>query len=278
MDRTDWGKFTEWSRMFDALCDRAGYFDDTALASAYCALTQGKGQKQYETTLRNLNNWRTGRHLPRPANLRVLSRLLAVDHDPAIKEQWNTLYKRAKEVETRGQALAVSGDLPPATANGGIVAHAPPPTVVTIYESAVGGRKRWSNLQAVLGGLALLCIGGATGAAITASGWKPWGGPADGTPIIAFRPEQKFEVGESRPMYAVRGDCGKLPPDWATIAAGLPYPTLGKLSDGGLAQRNSKFCKGLTPAQAIVFTAEKAGVEEFEIQGDFFKMTVLPAS
>lgn len=276
MDGTDWGKFSDWSRMFDALCDRAGYFDDTALASAYCALTQSKGQKQFETTLRNLNNWRTGRHLPRPANLRVLTKLLKLDEDPAAAAHWNALYKRAREVEAKGTDIVAAGEVLPA-AKATTSMMTPQPQVVTVYESALSGRKRWSNLQALLGGLVLLIAGGAAGAAITASGWRPWGGPADGKPIIQFKPDVRMRVGDSRPIYAYRGDCGILPPAWGVIASELPDPKLGTLTDGGLAQKNSKFCKGLTPAQAIVFTARQAGVEEFEIQGDFFKMTVDPA-
>jgi hypothetical protein len=84
-----------------------------------------------------------------------------------------------------------------------------------------------------------------------------------------------MKVGESRPIYAVRGDCGKLPSDWNEMLPDLPSVKTGTLSDGGLARRHSKFCQGLTPARAIRFTAATAGTEEFEIQGDFFKMTVL---
>ena len=54
-------------------------------------------------------------------------------------------------------------------------------------------------------------------------------------------------------------------------------PPPSAASDGGLARRNSKFCKGTTPARAIVYTAAKAGMEELMIQGDFLKVTVAEA-
>jgi hypothetical protein len=66
-----------------------------------------------------------------------------------------------------------------------------------------------------------------------------------------------------------------MPRDWTDVADALPSTALGTFSDGGLARRNSKFCKGITPARAIVFTASQAGVEEFLIQGDFMKVTVV---
>lgn len=134
--------------------------------------------------------------------------------------------------------------------------------------------KRFSLFQAISGGIFLLMAGVAAGSLITASGWRPWAGPADNAPIVPFRPVVTMKVGDTRPIYAERGDCGKLPRDWEMVEPDLPTLRTGTFSDGGLARRFSKFCQGLTPARAIVFTATTAGVEEFEIQGDFFKMTV----
>lgn len=280
MEEADWRQFSQWHLLFDELCNRAGFYDDATLAGAYCTLTQSKGQKQFETTVRNLNNWRSGRHVPRAGNLRILSRLLDIAGNPELQVQWNELYKRAKDLEVVRPAASGS-PLPvvsrfPASGYVDLPATTSATLIPTAYYGFVARPKRWSHLQALLGGLVLLCIGVAAGAVLGASGWRPWAGPADNAPIIAFNPKIDMKVGESRPIYAERSDCGKLPRDWAEVRAELPFARTGEFSDGGLARRFSKFCKGLTPARAIVFTATKAGIEEFEIQGDFFKMTVTP--
>ena len=84
-------------------------------------------------------------------------------------------------------------------------------------------------------------------------------------------------VGQEKLIHAVRGDCGKMPPTWETLERGLDKVLTGTFSDGGLVRRNSVFCKGLTPARAVRFTATTPGVEEFQVQGDRIKMTVKAA-
>ncbi len=254
-----WASFERWHQLFDQLCNSAGFYDDASLAKAYCHLAGMEDPKQQEATVRNLNNWRQGRHLPQQRNLDILATVLEVDRDPALRERWDALYEKAK--------LAGDDDVP--------VAKVVPVAGPEVERSPKSSRG--ISLSQAAAGLALFVAGAAAGSAITASGWRPWGGPADNAPIIPFEPLVTMKVGESRPIYAVRGDCGQLPPSWVEIAAELPSPKLGTISDGGLARRNSKLCKGLTPAQAIVFSAKTAGVEEFKIQGDFFKMTVEPA-
>jgi hypothetical protein len=276
MGETDDAAFTRWHLMFDELCNRAGYYDDATLASAYCALTASKGQRQFETAMRNLNNWRSGRHLPRSGNLRVLAKLLNVADDPATLALWSRLYRQAEDMEARSGL--------PVPISTSAVAGARPMTVIAGVPHASGlpallsreglSRRRFSMLQAVLGGIVLLAAGATVGSLITASGWRPWAGPADHAPIVPFNPVVTMKVGDTRPIYAERGDCGKLPRDWELVESDQPALRPGTFSDGGLARRFSKFCQGLTPARAIVFTATTPGIEEFEIQGDFFKMTV----
>lgn len=276
---SEWLKFTHWHLLFDELCNRAGHYDDAALASAYCMLTASKGQRQFDTAIRNLNNWRSGRHLPRTASLRVLAKLLKVPEERELQDHWNALYKEAKEMESgHARPIVPAFGTPPAEA--GRAAETPAHFVHYMVSSggmaAPGwrGRKRFSALQMAAGGGTMLVLGAVLGAAITASGWRPWAGPADNAPIVPFKPVVTMKVGDSRPIYAERGDCGELPRDWSFVETDLPTLRTGSFSDGGLARRHSKFCHGLTPARAIVFTAERPGIEEFEIQGDFFKMTV----
>lgn len=279
MGEPDDTAFRHWHVLFDELCNRAGYYDDATLASAYCALTASKGQRQHETALRNLNNWRSGRHLPRSGNLRVLAKLLNVADDPQTQKLWNQLYRQAGETEGKARP-----GLPVPVAQYVVPTSKPMTAVVEVTGRQTGltplfgperlGRKRFSTIQAAFGGAVLLAVGATAGALVTASGWRPWAGPADHAPIIAFNPVVNMKVGDARPIYAERGDCGKLPRDWHLLASDLPALRTGTFSDGGLARRFSKFCQGLTPARAIVFTASAPGIEEFEIQGDFFKMTV----
>lgn len=279
MGETDDTAFTRWHLLFDELCNRAGYYDDATLASAYCTLTASKGQRQFETAMRNLNNWRSGRHLPRAGNLRVLAKLLNVADDPATHALWSQLYKQAGDMEAKVGSglpvpvapLAVAGARPMT-----VLARVPyqPSGLPALLSRERLRRKRFSALQAMLGGIVLLAAGAMAGALVTASGWRPWAGPADHAPIVPFNPVVTMKVGDMRPIYAERGDCGKLPRDWEMVESDLPSLRTGTFSDGGLARRFSKFCQGLTPARAIVFTATTPGVEEFEIQGDFFKMTV----
>lgn len=247
-----------WHVLFNELCNRAGYFDDAALAAAYCGLIGNKDQKQFDTVLRNLNNWRSGRHLPRSGNLRILENLLAIRKGTALQARWRELHRTARPLEEEARAM-------PDTTR--VQTSPPVPTRV----SQAG---RWKVAQAVCAGIALFCTGALAGGGVVASGWRPWAGPADNAPIIPFRPDITMKRGETRPIYAVRGDCGELPKDWADLLPDLPETRTGSLSDGGLARRHSKFCQGLTPARAIRFTASVVGTEEFEIQGDFFKMTV----
>ncbi|MGS1093599.1 hypothetical protein ACVCNR_03325 [Aquamicrobium terrae] len=279
MGELDGTAFPYWHLLFDELCNRAGYYDDATLASAYCALTASKGQRQFETAMRNLNNWRSGRHLPRPGNLRVLAKLLNVADDPATQDLWNRLYREAGDIDHKVRSGLPAPVAPYPAPRGGLLPAIVHPMPAPFRQPALlgserFGRKRFSALQAALGGIVLLAIGATAGSLVTASGWRPWAGPADDAPIIPFRPVVAMKLGESRPIYAERSDCGKLPRDWELVESDLPVLRTGTFSDGGLARRFSKFCQGLTPARAIVFTATATGVEEFEIQGDFFKMTV----
>lgn len=274
MTEEGWQRADRWYELFDMLCDRAGYYDDADLAAAYCALTGHGERKQFEAAARNLNNWRSGRHLPRPGNLRLLARLLKVADDPELQQHWTRLYRQA------GQAPESSSRLPVVSAGLGRDVELLPPAavgtdVLVPYRAVAGGGRRWSSAQAALACLVFLCAGAAAGATVATYVWQPWRGVADDAPVVPFRPKIEMKLGETRVIHAERGDCGKLPRDWAAVQSNLPYVRMGSFSDGGLARRFSKFCQGLTPARAIRFTATSAGIEEFEIQGDFFKLTVL---
>ena len=260
MEEQDLLAFDTWHSLFNELCNRAGYFDDAALAAAYCNLAGNKGQMQFDTVLRNLNNWRSGRHVPRSGKLRILENLLGLRKDTALLARWRDLHRMARPVDE-------GAHLPPGRTAA--------PQNMAAEQQAGRSSARWTTLQAACGGFLLFCLGAMVGGGMVASDWRPWAGPADNAPIIPFRPNVTMKLGETRPIYAVRGDCGQLPGEWQELSLDLPAVRTGNFSDGGLARRHSKFCQGLTPARAIRFTATVAGMEEFEIQGDFFKMTVI---
>jgi hypothetical protein len=246
-----------WHVLFDELCSRAGFHDAASLASRYCETSGGGGQKEHDAALRNLNNWRSGRHIPRLRSLKKLETILELDRSPELLQRWRTLYRQANEDDDDNQAVPPGGR--PEEAEGAI-AH--------------GWRDKLTGSSLAAGGILLFATGVMVGY-IGASGWRPWGGPADNAPMVPYRPDIVMSVGESRVIHSERGDCGQMPRDWTDVADALPSTALGTFSDGGLARRNSKFCKGITPARAIVFTASQAGVEEFLIQGDFMKVTVV---
>jgi hypothetical protein len=207
MEDGNWRHYAHWHQLFDELCNGAGYYDTAALAFAYCALTASKGERQFDTAVRNLNNWRSGRHLPRTKNLRLLARLLKVSENPDLQRHWNTLYKQAGEIE-------------PAETAGGLPSVVAARTIDTDHEMARPqawvpvlrwqpypsgpARKRFSALEMAAGGAAMLIVGVVAGSLVTASGWRPWAGPADNAPIVPFRPKVTMKVGETRPIYAER--------------------------------------------------------------------------
>ncbi len=244
---------TLWHDLFDELCHRAGFYEPAALASRYCEMSDGSGQRQYDAALRNLQNWRSGRHLPRIRSLRILERLLEVERDAAVHARWNELYALAADPNAPASAAQPESEGP-------------------------AERPRWTaslpGMRAVAAGTLLFVLGVAIGN-VWGIGWRPWAAPADSAPIVVYEPEVTMTVGESKVIHAERGDCGKLPRNWNEVESNLPATALGTFSDGGLARRNSKFCKGHTPARAILFTAHRAGMEELKIEGDFMKVTVI---
>jgi hypothetical protein len=244
-----------WNILLDELCNRAGFVDTASLAARFCELSNNGGQRDFDTALRNLNNWRSGRHVPRLRSLRVLEQLLGVDDDPELTARWHSLYRQAREAEEDDEPAATAG-LGPSVASGGM--------------------RGWFDMRTAAGGALLFCLGVGAGALFT-SDWRPWSLVPTDAPLVEYSPEFRIAVGESRIIHSERGDCGKLPRDWPDVANALPVTQTGTFSDGGLARRNSKFCMGETPARAIVFTATQAGVEEFLIQGDFFRVTVAEA-
>lgn len=244
-----------WNVLLDELCNRAGFLDTASLASRFCELANNGGQRDFDTAVRNLNNWRSGRHIPRLRSLRILEQLLDVSRDPELQSRWNALYRQASEAE--------EDELP---ASATLATPAPEKSF-----------SRWIGAEALTAGAFMFIAGLGIGLLIN-SDWRPWSGPADDAPLVEYTPEWQLAVGESKMIHAERGDCGKLPRDWPLVAESLPVAQTGFFSDGGLVRRPSKFCGGITPGRGVIFTATAAGVEELRIQGDYFRITVTEAA
>jgi hypothetical protein len=245
-------KIGRWHHLFDKLCNDASFRDAASLAARYCEIAGSDGQRDHDAALRNINNWRSGRHIPRSRSLRILEKMLDLDENPELLERWAVLYQQASRNDGDASSDPISG----------MAAGKP-----------MRSRGSISPLWATAGGVMIFVFGVAVGS-VASSDWRPWGGPADDAPLVVYKPEVWMSVGQSKVIHAERGNCGKLPRDWPDVVADLPPTALGSFSDGGLARRNSKYCKGMTPARAIIFTAKRAGIEEFNIQGDFLKVTI----
>ncbi|MBD0417233.1 hypothetical protein [Oryzicola mucosus] len=246
-----------WHELFNLLCDRAGFVDTAQLAAQYCEVTKGSGQSHLETAMRNLSNWRTGKHLPRPRSVRILSQLLKVDDNPEVLSMWNALYQRARGADTEEGPAYTSSVAPDATPR----AH---------VSSATG----FGIMSMVMAGIVLFAVGVGTGA-IASTGWRPWRTATDDAPLITYLPEVRLVVGQSRIIHGERGDCGQLPREWRDVWGNLPTSRIGEFTDGGLVRRYSMFCKGVTPARGIRFAALSPGTEEMYVTGDYMKITVV---
>jgi hypothetical protein len=88
---------------------------------------------------------------------------------------------------------------------------------------------------------------------------------------IKYKAKVTVSVGQSVVVYGYRGECGQAPD---VGAIDLPTLQTGKLSIGKAGMRDSKRCKGMTPAVEIIFTATAAGKEKFEVQGDDISVRV----
>ncbi|MFC3073719.1 hypothetical protein ACFOHH_11460 [Shinella pollutisoli] len=257
-----------WHLLFDALCNRSGDYDNARLGSDYCSRLGRRGEAHFETAVRNLRNWRSGRHIPRRRNFMILTELLDVARDPELLARWNALYARAREMEEGGSGDDQDGDPADAVFVPAVLPAAAVPTPVL---------RRFDG-RSVLAGLALFCCGVVAAELYRAAPWH-WFYAVQKPPLIVWRPHVSLMVGESLVIHGERGDCGKPPPDWEYVLTRLPISRIGTFSDGGIVRRNSNFCRGETPARAVTFTAGKPGVEELLVLGDVMRVTVAePAS
>lgn len=88
---------------------------------------------------------------------------------------------------------------------------------------------------------------------------------------IPYQKTVKLKVGQSAVVHGIRGACGSAP-DKSDLK--VPAAKTGKFSIGKTGWRNSKKCKGATPAVEVVFTATTPGKESVKVEGDKISITV----
>lgn len=270
-ERENWSKFDKWHVLFDELCNRSGDYDNARLGGDYCNRLGKRGEAHFETAVRNLRNWRSGRHIPRQRNFMILSQLLEVGRQPELLARWNFLYARAREME---EGISAENGGEPEDEPDGLKAG-PEPAAPGTPKIRGGTAGRFSG-RSIAAGFALFCCGIAAAEIYRAAPWL-WLHAVQKPPLIVWRPHVSLMVGESLIIHGDRGDCGKPPPDWEYVLTRLPISRIGDFSDGGVVRRNSNFCKGETPARAVTFTARKSGVEELLVLGDVMRVSVAEA-
>lgn len=248
-------RFDQWHGLFDALCNESGFLDNGTLASEYCAIAGGNGQADYETAVRNLANWRTGRHIPRRRNFTILGQILNVARQSELEERWTELYASARE-QNAYLARAAGTEVEDLSPDFGTFPPADPYPRV------------WTSRQMTVASVGALIVGAVVGATSQPL-WQRAALPdLNDLPLVTVQPFVKVYVGESRIIHAQRGDCGQLPPEWEYVQTRLPKSSIGTFSDGGLVRRSSDFCKGETPGRAVIFKGEKTGREDGLVLGD----------
>lgn len=274
MGQQDWTGIDEWHALFDALCNHLGHYDNARLGAEYCTRMGKRGEAHFEAAVRNLRNWRSGRHIPRQRNFMILTQMLDVATEPALLAHWNALYARARAADEENDAGDGEDGLRDGAAIASIPSPAPPASLTssaTVAQDRTGDSGWLDRKTAGIGAAFFVC------GILAAETWRAAPGllyAMSKPPLIVLRPHATMEVGESLIIHGERGDCGKPPPNWEYVLTRLPVSRIGTFSDGGIVRRNSNFCRGETPARAVTFTATRAGVEEFLVLGDVMRVTV----
>lgn len=278
----------QWHRLFDALCLEQGHLDNNGLASAFCALSKNKSNGAYESTLKNLNNWRQGVHTPNRRNFRLLTLLLRLEEGDAVLPHWRRLYEEAqrrkpaagpkRDREVLGEPLPSSfpsllPPSPPFPVPSPLSSTSPAPAAAALFRRRAGwGRAVAAALVlAAASGVLLWLIGPPDSEAERALGNRP----TPGDPVLDMTDRQiywrelaELAVGQSAVIHGKRGRCGEPPPSWAETFEDLPGLSTGRWSDGGVGYRVSRSCGGPTPARAVVFTATQPGEDRFILYED----------
>ncbi len=246
----NWGQHTKWHDLFDRLCNRRGFYDNTGLASAFCLHTGRKRQEDFEAAKKKLRTWRSGERLPRRGNFLAVSALLGVADEPELERRWVSLYETAAGSQRRGEAIGTDAtNLSPSHSRGWI---------------AIGG--------AIAGAIfAAACL-----AAFPLAGWSGHERSGSGElPTVNYEGHVIVPLGTSRLVNGGYVSCdGSPPPAWETLSAKIPSTPLGTFEDGGIAKQVVRRCGKAVPVRAVLFTAREPGTEELNVLGAYIKLEV----
>lgn len=245
MQAWDWKECRTWHELFDHLCVRAGYDDNALLANAYLQHAGANGHDNLGAILKNIRNWRQGRHLPLRRNVVALAEILGLNNEPELRERWFSLYRIA-----RGEPAPES---------------APP----TAEASAPTQRALQPWLWAAVA--ATLAIAAPTGSYL----YRWW--QFEHLPQIGYDARVRMLVGESRLIHGDRTECNLPPPTYAEVSHRIPASRLGVFSDGGVARKMDNSCGREIAVRAARFTARTTGEEELRLFDDFIKLEVYDA-
>lgn len=254
-----------WHQLADRLCSEPGN-DPAEVASRYCRAIGRNSRSDFDAALKNIRNWRSGRHVPRRHNARALATALGLADNADLKRRWDELLDEALKLEAR-QEPADDGNVPPE-------ANAPP-------APARWNRSAWMRRTALLSAFVGVFFLGAAAHATFPALMPDW---SDGAAkaaaekagrVVGVVPYARMKVGESVVVIAARGSCGNEPPGWDALQAKLPKSLVaGELSDDGLGFSDSVTCGGLTPGRLIRFTGVRPGTDEFSLFGSRITMVV----
>lgn len=246
MTKTSWSAFEAWHELFDALCNRRGWYDDKHLASALCARVGKNTRQDFEAAKKKVRGWRAGRRLPLRRNLAVLAQLLEVAGDAELEQRWLELYRRAGTLATP----CVEAKPQPAGADRGAI-------------RASGG---W-----MLAGLALLLGSGVVYATVANTRHVA----VATLPLVNFEGYVRVPVGASHLIHGALEHCDSEPPDWEDVASTLTHTPYGTLTDGGVARKLVRRCREEKLVRAVRFHGVAPGTAELRLFGDYVKIDVV---
>ena len=230
------GQHMEWHQLFDQLCDRRGFYDNTELASALCVRTGRTRHEDFEAAKKKLRAWRNGERLPRRSNLLAVAAILGVSADPELERRWVALH------ETAAGARRSDDLLPEEEGRDGnaVTARGALPRILSrpVYRRIATG-----------------CLGAACIALFFLAGT-----PVSGSlPIVSYEGHIIMPLGMTRLIHGENRDCGNSPPDWEEILPRIPATSLGTFEDGGIARKAARHCGEEVLVRAVRFTAKATG-------------------
>lgn len=258
-----------WYELFDRICIDQGHFNNADLAAEYCKVIRRSNQTAYDTAIRNIRNWRNGKHTPSPRNFRILTSILRIDEGHDLFRSWQELYEL--ESVNRNKNISNNNDF---YENGIFIVNS------RSYRIFNFQNKSFRNILLFLFSCSLVISVSFLffDLKFLSPKYKFISASAESLDmtgkLIQWREYTRLSVGQSAVIHGKRGRCGQNPPEWAEVMPLLPRLDVGKWSDGGIGYRESNACQGPTPARAVIFTAVKSGGAEFLLFHDKTKIEV----